>query len=166
MKIRGYRSSDLERCRSLWAELTQRHRNIYEDPSIGGDDPGKEFDRHFARVGPERIWVAEDGDQVLGFVSLIVEGKEAEIEPIIVGSRHRSGGIGRRLLDHAIAEAKRLEVLCLNVRPVARNREALSFFHEAGFRTLGHVQLFRWLGPATPGQWKEGPELLGMHFDY
>jgi hypothetical protein len=30
---------------------------------IGGDDPGLCFDEHLARVGPERLWVAERGGQ-------------------------------------------------------------------------------------------------------
>ncbi len=29
MVIRGYRSSDLDGCRALWAEMNQRHRDIY-----------------------------------------------------------------------------------------------------------------------------------------
>ena len=146
--------------------MNQRHREIYEDPTIGGENPGLEFDRHLAKVGPEQVWVAESGEEVLGFVSLIQEGEEAEIEPIVVGSQHRSGGVGRQLLDHAVAEAKKLGVLCLGVKPVARNLEAVSFFHDAGFQTLGHIQLFMWLGPPVPGQWKSGPELFGKRFDY
>ena len=39
MMIRGYESADLERCRSLWVEVVERHREIYEDPSIGGENP-------------------------------------------------------------------------------------------------------------------------------
>ncbi len=38
--IRRYASRDLDRCRELWVELTQHHRDIYGDPSIGGVDPG------------------------------------------------------------------------------------------------------------------------------
>ncbi len=36
MTIRLYEPADLADCRSLWAELTQRHRDIYADPTIGG----------------------------------------------------------------------------------------------------------------------------------
>ncbi len=97
MVIRGYQSADLDDCRALWAEMTQRHRDIYDDPTIGGEDPGLEFDSHLARVGPDLIWVAESDDGVVGFVSLIHEGEEAEIEPIIVRSEVRSAGIGHQL---------------------------------------------------------------------
>jgi len=59
MQIRQYNSSDLDQCRSLWAEMVQRHRDIYNDQSIGGDNPGLEFDIHLERVGPQYIWVAD-----------------------------------------------------------------------------------------------------------
>lgn len=165
MTIRNYETTDLKRCRSLWAEMVERHREIYEDPTIGGEDPGMEFDNHLSRVGPERTWVAEDGQEVVGFASLILDGEQAEVEPMVVASEHRGGGIGRELLNHVAEEAKALGVLCLYVKPVARNAEAISFFYDAGFKTLGHIQLFRWLGESFPGQWKKGPELFGKTFD-
>jgi GNAT superfamily N-acetyltransferase len=146
--------------------MVQRHRDIYDDPTIGGENPGMEFDHHLSSVGAERIWVATSEEDVVGLVSLIVEDEQAEVEPIVVTSEHRDGGIGGRLLERAVIEAKKLGVRCLYVKPVARNMEAISFFYEAGFRTLGHVQLFMWLGPATPDQWKPGPELFGKHFKY
>ncbi len=166
MVIRGYKSSDLEACRNLWAEMTQRHREIYDDSSIGGDDPGLEFDGHLSQVGPALIWVAEADQEVVGFVSLIHKGEEAEIEPIVVRSDVRGGGIGYQLVDHAVDEAGKLGVLCLSVNPVARNEAAISFFYDAGFRKMGHIQLFKWLGDSFPGQWKEGLEMYGKSFEY
>jgi GNAT superfamily N-acetyltransferase len=166
MNVRGFEPTDLDRCRSLWAEMTQRHRDIYEDPSIGGDDPGLEFDGHLSRVGPDRIWVATSAEEIVGLVSLIQDGEQAEVEPIVVSSRHRGRGIGRELLSYAVEQAQRLGVICLSVKPVARNEEGISFFHAAGFKILGHIQLFMWLGPSSPGQWRPGPELFGKTFDY
>jgi GNAT superfamily N-acetyltransferase len=146
--------------------MTQRHREIYGDPSIGGDDPGLEFDGHLDRVGPERVWVAVLDEDVIGFTSLIQNGEEAEVEPMVVSSEHRGGGVGHALVAHAIQEAKKLGVLCLGVKPVARNEDAISFFYDAGFKTLGHIHLFMWLGESTPDMWKPGPELFGKPFDY
>ena len=36
--VRDYADGDYGACRSLWAELTEYHRSIYGDPTIGGDD--------------------------------------------------------------------------------------------------------------------------------
>lgn len=46
--VRDYADGDYGACRSLWAELTEYHRGIYGNPSIGGDDPGAGFDDYLA----------------------------------------------------------------------------------------------------------------------
>jgi len=47
--------------------MVRHHRAIYTDPSIGGDDPGSEFDRHLESVRPERVEVAEEESEVAGW---------------------------------------------------------------------------------------------------
>ncbi len=164
--IRGYIPADLEPCRALWTELTQHHRDIYEDPSIGGEAPGLYFDRHLARVGADHIWVAECEGKLFGLVGLIVEDQEAEVEPIVVTPEYRGRGIGRALLAHVVLEAEKLGVRFLNVRPATRNAEAIAFFNTAGFRLLGRVELSMELRPTAPGAWKSGLELFGCSFVY
>jgi ribosomal protein S18 acetylase RimI-like enzyme len=164
--IRQYHPSDLEECRTLWVELTQRHRELYNDPTIGGDTPGFYFDKHLARVGPEWLWVAEHEGEVVGLVGLIVDDREAEVEPIVVAATHRDKGIGRDLLNRMVEEAKKLGVRYLSVKPVARNAEAISFYYGFGFQTLGEIEMFMDLGAPMPGTWKPGPELFGHSFQY
>jgi len=98
MNIRQYGESDRDSCRALWGQLVQRHREIYKDPSIGGDDPGAEFDTHLEKVGAGHVWVAEADDKIIGLVSLIHSGEEAEVEPVIVSSEHRGKRIGAALV--------------------------------------------------------------------
>lgn len=164
--VRPYQSCDLEACRAMWVELVQRHREIYNAPSIGGDSPGLHFDRHLTRVGPGRLWVAERDGEVIGLVGLIVDGQEAEVEPIVVASAHRSEGIGQILLDRTVEEAEKLGVRYLSVKPVARNLEAISFYYNFGFQTLGEIEMFMDLGTPEPDTWKPGPELFGHPFKY
>ena len=164
--VRPYQPSDLEACRALWVELTERHREIYDSPSIGGDDPGLYFDEHLARVGPERLWVAERAGQVVGLVGLIIEGREAEVEPLVVASAHRSEGIGQALLAYVVEEARKLGMRYVGVKPVARNLEAIAFYYDFGFRTLGEIEMFIDLGTPLPGTWKPGAELFGHSFQY
>src|SRR6266852_8310792 len=83
--IRPYEDRDRKACRALWRELTQVHRDLYDTQAIGGDgDPGDFFDEHLERVGPERVWVAEEAGAVVGFAVLIVDGNAGELEPIVV----------------------------------------------------------------------------------
>ena len=65
-------------------ELTQWHRDIYASPEIGGSDPGRQFDEHLERVGPENIWVAELDGAVVGLVGLIPDDVQPELEPLVV----------------------------------------------------------------------------------
>jgi len=164
--VRPYQPSDRQGCRALWTELAQHHREIYGDPSIGGDDPGLYFDEHLVRVGPERLWVAEHAGQVVGLVGLIVDGQEAEVEPIVVAAACRSEGIGQALVERVVNEARELGIRYLGVKPVARNLEAIAFYYDCGFRTLGEIEMFMDLRIPPSSIWKPGPELFGHSFKY
>jgi len=161
--IRGYLPADYESCRALWAELTEWHRRIYGDPNIGGPDPGAHFDPHLAKVGPDNLWVAVLDGEVIGFTGLMGEGDEAEVEPAIVSEPHRRRGVGRRLMETVIAEAKNRGVKYLSVKPVARNEEAIRFFVKQGFGNVGHIELFIDL---TNREWKEGLNLFGLELKF
>jgi GNAT superfamily N-acetyltransferase len=163
--IRDYRSEDFGPCQRLWVELTQRHRDIYDDQSIGGDDPGSAFEPYLRTEGLRGPWVAEVGGQVVGFTGLLVSGEEAEIEPVIVTADRRSHGIGGRLVVRATEEARRLGIRYLNVRPVARNVEAIAFFVRAGFDAVGRIDLVQDLsGRDRP--WLEGLTIHGNELGY
>ena len=161
--IRKYQEADREACRSLWRELTQRHREIYKDLRIGGEHPEDYFDKHLAKVGADNVWVAVSDFVVVGMTGLMMEEGEAEIEPLIVSKGHRGKGIGKQLVETMASEAKARGMRFLNVAPVARNVETIRFLHKLGFKTLGFVQLFVCLSDAN---WKSGPELFGLQFDY
>lgn len=90
--VRGYVEADYGACRSLWAELTEYHRGIYGDPSIGGDDPGAGFDEYLTT--PERVgsWVAESDSEVVGLTGLLDRGTSGEAEPIVVAEALRNLG--------------------------------------------------------------------------
>jgi len=156
MRIRIYSKNDFGACRSLWVELTQHHRDIYGDPTIGGDDPGAGLEEYLANPARRDTWVAElDGD-VVGMTGLIVHGDEADIEPVVVAAKHRSQGIGTSLVQYAVKEAEEAGVRFLSVQPVARNADALSFFVRCGFGIVGHIDLFQDLKPSLGREWKPG----------
>lgn len=139
--IRAYEDDDLSACRALWSELTQTHRDLYDDQSFGGDDPGRGFDRYLAQDRPERLWVAEADGRVIGLAGLLVTEGRAELEPIVVAGDARDGGAGRRLAEAVVASARELGFPRIRVRPVGRNTEAIRFFHSVGFDVLGRVDL-------------------------
>lgn len=162
-RIRRYQPDDREQCRALWEELTEWHREIYEDPTIGGEHPEDHFDKHLAEVGPDKFWVAVHGSKVVGLIGLIFKDDEAEIEPLIVSKAYRRKGIGKQLIETAVAEARNKGARLLNIGPVARNTKAIKFLYKQGFRNLGFIQLFMDLSNRT---WKPGPEIFGCKFDF
>lgn len=72
--VRKYQHPDRGSCRRLWRELVEWHRQIYHDPTIGDEHPEDCFDKHLARFGADRIWVAVINGVVVGFTSLVPKG--------------------------------------------------------------------------------------------
>jgi GNAT superfamily N-acetyltransferase len=164
--VREYAEGDYGTCRSLWSDLTEYHRGIYGDPSIGGDDPGAGFDDYLATSQRVGSWVAESRGRVVGLTGLLDRGTSGEVEPVVVAEAARDQGIGRMLIGRVVEEARARGYEYLAIRPVARNVAAVRRFHAAGFRTLGgHVDLTMDLA-ARRHEWLPGASLHGLDFDY
>jgi N-acetylglutamate synthase-like GNAT family acetyltransferase len=161
--IRRYEEQDSAACRSLWAELTRWHRALYDDPSLGGDDPGSGFDRYREDFAEARLWVAERKGSIVGLIGLIIRGKQGEVEPVVVSFDVRGQGIGRSLVETAVEAAQAEGVRQIKVCPVARNGTALRFFHGLGFDTLGRVDLLLDL-ERPKGYWRERERLAEREF--
>ena len=164
--VRDYAERDYVTCRLLWAELTEYHRTIYGDSSIGGDDPGAGFDGYLAESHRMGSWVAESHGRVVGLTGLLDWGTSGEVEPVVVAEAARGQGIGRMLISRVVQEARARGYEYLAIRPVARNLAAVRRFHAAGFRTLGgHIDLTMDLA-ARRHEWLAGASLHGLDFDY
>ena len=161
--VRGYDDKDRAACRALWRELTEWHREIYQDPTIGGDQPEHYFDDHLAKVGPDHLWVAVYDSRVVGLIGLIEKCGEGEIEPLIVARDCRRRGIGSRLLETAVEAAHTRGIRILEIRPVARNTKTIDWLYGRGFHALGQIELFMDL---TGHRWKRGPKLFEHQFDF
>jgi len=174
IKIRDYQTKDYDVCRSLWVELTQHHRDIYEDSSIGGDDPGRGFDRYLEDPRRRATWVAELEDRVVAIGGLLIHshteedeaGMEGEVEPVVVSQPYRDEGIGTRLVEHVVEQARDIGVRFLSIRPVARNERALSLYVRLGFNTVGEVTLLQDLSSSYDRKWKPGIKILDNELRY
>lgn len=168
--IRDYQEADRSACRSLWKELAEHHARIYEDPSIGGNDPGQAFESYINNAQRRATWVAEVAGQVVACAGLLLDlygdGEEAEIEPIIVSANYRRRGIGTKLIRYAVEEARQLGVRVLSIRPVFRNEEAIHFFVREGFNLVGYIDLFQNLSRSSYKKWKPGIVVHGNQLRY
>lgn len=159
--VRNFQNRDLSECRGLWRELVEWHREIYSDDSIGGQDVELAFDRHLAKIGSKKIWVAIMNDAVIGLIGLQFDGEEASIEPVIVGKKYRGKRVGKLLIEKVIDETQKKRIKYRNVSPVLRNEEAIRFFYEMGFTNIGHIQLFM---DFSKKKWKSSVYLHGKKF--
>lgn len=109
---------------------------------------------------------AVHGSRVVGLVGLLIKTNpkqiEAEVEPIIITREFRGKGIGERLLQKAIAEARARGARDLAVKPVARNVKTIQFFYKHGFVFVGDVELFMTFSERSR---KPGPRMFGCDFD-
>jgi GNAT superfamily N-acetyltransferase len=157
VSIRPYRPTDHNACRSLWAELIEVQRDLYEDSDLGGPDPSAGFEEYLTRLDLSGMWVGEDSeDGVIGLVGLILHGRTGEVFPVVVTQRHRSLGVGKALLAQVVEEAKRRALRQLVVVPDSRNIAAIKCLHAIGYDTLAAVRLTLDLTGRTG---KEGDEV-------
>jgi GNAT superfamily N-acetyltransferase len=156
--IREYQALDYTACRALWDQLAQYHADIYNDPSIAGDDPGRGLDEYLGRGDCCGMWVAELDDNVVGFTGLLdVVGEEgvAEIEPVVVERSSRGEGVGTKLIEYVTKIAREKGFLFLAIRPELRNEKAFVMYVNLGFAHVGSLQLFKELAPSDR-KWKSG----------
>ncbi|HVA44283.1 MAG TPA: GNAT family N-acetyltransferase [Acidimicrobiales bacterium] len=164
--MRAYREEDYVSCRALWVELTQHRRDIYDDSSVGGSDPGAGLDHYLAT--PERVgsWVAEIDGRVIGMTGLFDRGDYGEVEPVVVTRAQRHLGVGRALLSRVREESLGRGHDYLTIRPVARNTSAIRAFHDFGFATLGGHMDLTWDLSARRHRWLSDAHLHGLDFRY
>ncbi len=162
VSIRKYQVSDLDACRSLWRELAEWHRMLYEDNTIGGEHPETYFDEHLSRLGENQLWVAVVDSKLVGFTGLVLREDDGEVEPLIVSQAYRHKGIGTKLINSVVAEAKRTGLKSLSIKPVLRNLNAIRLFNKQGFKNIGQIELYMDFSKSK----KKSFELLNLTFDY
>jgi GNAT superfamily N-acetyltransferase len=137
--VRSYRPSDHSAGRRLWSELTNQHNQMYGEAVAEG---GAGFEEYLTRLDLSGLWVADHADDgVIGLIGLIMRGRAGEVEPIVVTTSHRHKGVGRRLLRHVAAEAKKRNMSALTISPSSRNVEAIRSLHAAGYDVVSSIEL-------------------------
>ncbi len=101
------------------------------------------------------FWTAWDGDRLLGFAALKrLDGAHGEVKSMRAAPGARRTGVGRALLDHIVAEARRRGYarLSLETGTAELHAPAIALYRSAGFvpcdafadyRPSPHNQFFR-----------------------
>jgi GNAT superfamily N-acetyltransferase len=85
-----------------------------------------------------RVLVATDGARVVGHLQLVDGGRddEAEVKSIAVREDRRGEGVGRMLLERAVAVSRAEHRSTLIVATAAADTRVLRFYQRFGFRML------------------------------
>ncbi len=108
---------------------------------------GRAWRRRLARRGPaDRTWVAEENGTVVGFIDTgrsrdpdVPEGT-FEVYAVYLAPNHTGRGIGRSLVDHALADLQSRGVETITLWVLETNERARSFYVKTGWIEDGTVK--------------------------
>jgi len=142
--VRLATQDDVTRILELYRELaiTTSQAELGQSPSPA--DCRRVFEEISAAPG-HALLVAEYQGEVVGtMVLLIVPNLShgvlpwAMVENLVIDRRYQRRGLGRLLMEHAIARAKEAGCYRLALSSDKRRREAHRFYHSLGFQPSAH----------------------------
>ena len=94
----------------------------------------------FIRHRNSKTWVAQEGDEIAGFVVAQRIGSEVlHIITIDVKGAWRRQGVGNTLMEAAEAWARAQKLRYASLETAADNGAAQAFYRRRGYQKLGHV---------------------------
>lgn len=145
MHIRRYRPGDLEALRRLTVDAFQGvsiDQNIEKQfGPINGHDwrwrKARQIDDDVA-VHAEGVFVAEEGDEVVGYVTtrVDIEAGIGSIPNLVVAAGVRNSGLGRRLIEHALAYFRGLGLTHARIETLDQNPVGQHLYPSCGFREV------------------------------
>lgn len=101
-------------------------------------DPWSEKSIASELENPLSLWlVAEENDQVFGYVGSQTVLDESDMMNIAVDPRFRRQGIARALIETLIAELAKMGSRCLRLEVRVSNENARALYARMGFQQLG-----------------------------
>lgn len=93
------------------------------------------------RSPTQQMWIAwmrasGGSRQVAGVLTLHIRRRSVRIYSLAVMPAFRGGGLGRRLVDHAISEAKRRGALYVSLEAEREDRRLVRWYARFGFETV------------------------------
>ncbi len=99
--------------------------------------------------GKEKIWVAKEGERVIGFCYALKKEVQNEIYSIYLLPGHTGKGIGRCLMKVALKWLGKKKETMLQV--ATYNKNAIRFYEQLGFQKTGNSTEFSFT-PLIPGK--------------
>jgi len=156
VEVRLAAADDIPRLEPLWRELYTHqaaHGMLLRLPDTA-------FDAWVTSIAPfvgrfAVVVVASDASEALGFVAGRVRslppyfgtGQVGAIGEVYVRERHRGGGLGRRLVERAVAWYRENGISRVELQVVVGNPDAVRFYERLGW-TQELVQMV-WMEPGV-----------------
>jgi ribosomal protein S18 acetylase RimI-like enzyme len=140
--IRPYRPRDLAEIKRLTVESfggVTLEQNVEDALGIlNGHDWRWRKARHIdddVAANPAGIFVAEAEGRVVGYITTLIdrEGGRGRIPNLAVASDCRGGGLGRRLIEHALDYFRREGLACAMIETMAQNEIGQHLYPGCGF---------------------------------
>ena len=129
------------------AEIADIHARCFDHPWSAGVFADLAVKPH------HRLYVLEEGGQVVSFVLLAVVVGEGEILTLATDPDMQGRGLGRRLLEGVIAELRSEGQEALFLEVAVDNTAALALYKSCGFERAGLRRAYysRRIGPPVDG---------------
>lgn len=131
---------DAEAIAAVLRESFAEYESSYTPPAFAATV--SEVEEIKRRFGEETIWVAEDGDEIIGTTGVVPKNDALYVRSMAIRPEARGKGIGEKLLkvieDYAIARNYRR--LFLNTAPFLKR--AIRLYEKFGFLVCGADDLF------------------------
>ncbi len=157
VSIRDYRPSDLPRLREITVEAFEGvsidHNIEKRFGAINGHDwkwrKGRHVDDDVQR-DPQGIFVEVDGETILGLVSTWIDREAGigHIPNLAITAAARGQGLGRRLIQHAVAHFRRNGLAYAKIETLDQNPIGQHLYPSCGFQEVARQVHF--LMPIEP----------------
>jgi putative acetyltransferase len=130
--FRLFQEGDAEAFRELNREWIARYFKVEEQDLIQLDDPMG----NILRPGGQIVMAIADGERIGCCALVFVKTGVFEVAKMAVSERFRGQGIGRRLLEYTIAQARKLGAHTLELASNTKLANAVHLYESLGFRHL------------------------------
>ena len=132
MNIRSFDISDSDAVEQRWKEV------FPNDPPHNA--PRKVIQEKMS-IQKELFFVAEDNGTIIGTIMSGYDGHRGWLYTVAVKPEFRRRGIGRLLVDHAVAALTRIGCPKVNLQVRSTNTEVIGFYEALGFLIEDRVSM-------------------------
>lgn len=125
MNIRLMKIEDFSACYDLWLRTPGMGLNSIDDSAEG-------IGRYLKR-NPNTCFVAEEDGRLVGVILAGHDGRRGHISHTAVDGAYQRRGIGRQLVEHAMAALEAEGIIKVNLVVFSHNEKGNAFWEKLGF---------------------------------